>query len=439
MPKRRCGSFDEAMKRWSSAKLLRTSEFVYAILALFALTQGPVYQVWKSSAERLESLPSPSLPFIYFVSFLVVQLPALLLLARRTTREWLSLRSYQALIVLVVWFGLSVVWSTFARDSLPEFAALVITIAFGVYLGSSFSVREVWWIIALAMAAGVVTSWFAVMRLWDGAYNFIDGYWIGIYFNRNSLAPVAAVAIIAAVAVIVVELGVSSKKPSRVLLVAGASSALIVFSAIEIWKSESQTSPFALAVAAGAVVVWGILRWSGGKISRLRFLVSLAAPITLVILGITLFVALREIGRLGGVSTEVATLNSRRAFWSLSWSAFLEKPLFGWGWMAAWRNPEFFGSGFWNPAWDVAWSHNGYLDILLGGGVLAGLLFGLFVWCGAYQMGRGDVRTTSLGMLLLGFIFSAATQESFFVGSHFLWALMIATLVRSSVDKQHAG
>jgi O-antigen ligase len=277
------------------------------------------------------------------------------------------------------------------------------------------------------------------MRLWDGAYNFIDGYWIGIYFNRNSLAPVAAVAIIAAVAVTTLELGVSGRKPLKVLLVALVSSALIVFSVIEMWKSESQTSPFALAVAAGAVTVWGVLRWFGRKISRLRFLVSFAAPLTMVILGITLFIALREIGRLGGVSTEVATLNSRRAFWSLSWSAFLEKPLLGWGWMAAWRNPDFFGSGFWNPAWDVAWSHNGYLDILLGGGVLAGVLFGLFVWFSAREMSRQSVLTTALSMLFLGFVFSAATQESFFVGSHFLWALMIATLVRSSVDKQHAG
>jgi len=427
------------MKRWTSAQLLRAAEFVYATLALFALTQGPVYQVWKSSAERLETLPNPSLPFIYFVSFLVVQLPALLLLARRVGPGFLASRSNQVFVTLMAWFGLSVLWSTFARDSLPEYAALIMTAAFGIYLRTSFTTRQFWWVIASSMALGVGMSWFAVMRLWDGSYNFIEDYWIGIYFNRNSLAPVAATAIIAALAVTAAELGSSRKKSMNLLLVVSAATTLIVFASIEIWKSESQTSPFALAVAALAVVVWWLLRLVSTKLVKSRLLVSLAAPITLLVFGIALFVVLREIGSVSGVSVEVATLNSRRAFWSLSWSAFLEKPVLGWGWMAAWRNPDFFDAGFWIPAWDVAWSHNGYLDVLLGGGVIGGALYAVYVWLGARNLSFRDSQTSWLSMLLLSFILAAATQESFFVGSHFMWALLVALLVGSSVNEKNAG
>jgi len=49
------------------------------------------------------------------------------------------------------------------------------------------------------------------------------------------------------------------------------------------------------------------------------------------------------------------------------------------------------------------------------------------------------IRVGSLDMLLAAFVVVAATQESFFVGSHFLWALLVAALTRPSlVDEQNS-
>jgi len=444
-PKWLWGSFDEAMKRWSSAQLLRATEFVYATLALFALTQGPVYQIWKYSAERIAALPSPSLPFIYFATFIAVQAPGVVLFARRAQGSWFQWRSNQALIALLAWLGLSVLWSSFARHSLPEFVALTMTTAYGAYLATSFTHRQLWWIIASAMGLGVGMSWFAVMRLWEGAYNFLDGYWIGIYFNRNSLAPVAAVAIIGALGVVVSEWSLLRNRPFFGLsLVIGPAVALVVFSMIELRNSESQTSPLALLAGISAVAIWLLFRWAGSRISLLRPLKTFAASITFVLLGLVLLVSLRAIGGFGGVSAEVATLNSRRAFWSLSWSAILEKPWLGWGWMAAWRSPDFYNFGLWIPEWDTVWSHNGYHDVLLGGGAVAGVLFVLYLW-----FGSADLRTRSFSaalpsVLIVAFVLAGATQESFFIGSHFLWALLTAALVpqpgaRGLVNEQHAS
>jgi hypothetical protein len=47
-------------------------------------------------------------------------------------------------------------------------------------------------------------------------------------------------------------------------------------------------------------------------------------------------------------------------------------------------------------------------------------------------------------MALAVFVLAAATQESFFVGSHFLWALLVASLAVArddvaSVDEQNPG
>lgn len=417
------------MKRWTSAQLLRAAEFVYATLALFALTQGPVYQLWKYSADQLVVLPSPSLPFIYFVTFIAAQIPAILLLARRARGAWFERRSSQSLIALLIWLTLGVFWSTFARHSLPEVVALAATTAFGVYLATSFTARQFWWVIASAMTLGVGSSWFAIMRLWDGAYNFIEGYWIGIYFNRNSLAPVAAMAIIAALGVVAAEWPAMRRKPVFWLAFVGTPAGLlIVFSAIELRGSESQTSPLALFAGVSAVALWLALRWVSTRVSWLHILHSVAASLTFLVLGVVLFVSLIAVGGFGGVSTEVATLNSRRAFWSLSWSAILEKPWLGWGWMAAWRSPEFYNYGLWIAEWDTVWSHNGYHDVLLGGGAVAGVLFVLYLWFASSEMHTRSLRSALPSVFVTAFVLSAATQESFFIGSHFLWALLVAAL-----------
>ena len=428
------------MERRSTAQVLRLTEFAYAVIALFALTQGPVYQIWKYSAQREGTLPSPSIPFVYFATFLALQAPAAALFVRRVRDTWLAERRNIALIVLLAWLGLSVLWSTFARQSLPEFVALVATALFGAYLATSFTVRQFWWIVAASMSLGVGLSWVSVMRLWDGAYNFREGYWIGIYLNRNSLAPVATIAIVAVVGVLVSESRSFRKNPLRSLLfVAVPVLTLAVLACIEVWKSESQTSPAALAAASVTVVVWLVLRWIFSRVKFLVRLVPFAAPVTLVLLGAALLAVIMALPSATTVSADIATLNSRRVFWSQSWLGILEKPWIGWGWMAAWRNPEFFRLGFPPPEWVNSWSHNGYHDVVLGGGIVAGLIFCVYLLLGWSAMRRSVTHVASLDMMLAAFVVVAATQESFFVGSNFLWALLIAALARPSlVDEQYA-
>ena len=428
------------MEPRSVARVLRLAEFVYATLALFALTQGPVYEVWRHSAEREGTLPNPSMPFVYFTTFLALQAPAVALFMRRVGVAWLAERRNIALVVLLAWIGMSVLWSTFARQSLPEFVALAATALFGTYLATSFTVRQFWWIVTSAMSLGVGLSWFAVMRLWEGAYNFRESYWVGIYLNRNSLAPVATVAILAVFGVLVSESRGLRKTPLRSLpLIAAPLLTLAVFAGIEVWKSESQTSPAALVAAAATVVVWLVLRWIFLHVKLLGRLAPFAAAVTLVLLGVALFAVIMALPSTTTVSADVATLNSRRVFWSQSWLGILEKPWLGWGWMAAWRNPEFFRLGFPPPDWVNSWSHNGYHDMVLGGGIVAGLIFCAYLLLGWSAMGRSATHISSLDMLLAGFVVVSATQESFFIGSHFLWALLVAALSRPSlVDEQNS-
>jgi O-antigen ligase len=153
-----------------------------------------------------------------------------------------------------------------------------------------------------------------------------------------------------------------------------------------------------------------------------------AASIAVLIAGVILFIALQVVGGFGGVSSEVATLNSRRNLWSLSWAGIQEKPWFGWGWMAAWQTDEFFGESSSWLTWGSLWSHNGYHDVLLGGGSIAGVLFLGYLWFATRSFSQYPVQFTAPRLTLAGFALVASTQESFFIGSHFVWALLVAAL-----------
>jgi O-antigen ligase len=405
-------------------RLQRIAEVGYATAVLFALTQGPVYRLWNESGQYQQFIALPTIGHAYFATFVAVQLPALCLMARRLSATFVAERRVQLLTALLLWLGLSVLWSTFARHSLPEFVSLFLTTSFGVYLAVNFRPAVLWRIVAGAMSLGLGISLIAVQRGWEGAVNSEDGHWIGIYFNRNSLAPVAAVALLAVIGMLCTQ----PKWGSSSGLVVLVTSVIIAFGAVAtMWQAESRTSPLALAVAVGALVVWQLLRllFQRFRTSVSRYSAALATSISAV----ALFVALRLFGGLSTVSAELLTFNSRNGLWAQNWTGFLEKPFQGWGWMAARKTPSFFRQGVWWAAFETDWSHNGYHDLLLGGGVLAALLFMGVVWFGMREIGSHASLTDTIPSFLLGaFVLTAATQESFFIGTHFLWALLIVGL-----------
>jgi O-antigen ligase len=402
----------------------RVVEIIYAVSALFALTQGPVYRLWSESGEYQQFIALPTVGHAYFATFVVVQLPALVLLSRRLSSSFFSERRSQLLVALMIWLGLSVTWSTFARQSLPEFVSLILTTSFGVYLTTCFSTEEFWKIVATAMSIGMSVSLFAIQRGWDSAVSTEDDHWIGIYYNRNSLAPVAGVALLAVVGMLCTQ---RTYKDFSGLFISTASIIVAVGALLTLWRAQSRTSPLALFVGLLALGTWMVMRWGAQHVfSRVR---DFTAALSVAFMAVAAVVALRAVGGLTTVSGETATFNSRGPLWSLSWSGFLEKPLQGWGWMAAWRTLKFFQQGEWWTVWDSEWSHNGYHDLLLGGGVLAAVLFAGVVWCGMREIGsQASLREAVPRFLIVAFVLTAATQESFFIGTHFLWALLIAGL-----------
>lgn len=406
-------------------QLLRGVECVYATITLFALTQGPIYRLWSESAAYQQFIALPAVGQAHFSTFLMLQLPALVIWCRTVSITQFREQRFVWLAGLLGWLALTVVWSTFARHSISEYVALVFTTGFGLYLCHRLTTREFWSVIIAAMSIGLLWSLYSVTMLWDGAVDLQADYWIGIYFNRNSLAPVAAVSLVGLIGLLS---ATRLRQQWSAYVLVGGCLGLTTLAAIVLWKADSQTSPLALAVGVAGLILWRLFRWFATALRLSSRIQRLTMPLAVLIMTAAVFVTLYYAENVTSLSRETTTFNIRRPLWNMSWSGFLLKPIHGWGWMAAWRTLHFFHQGEWWTIYPTEWSHSGYFDLLLGGGIPALVLFMGLVLVGATRIGSLAVGEAAPRLLLSGFVLAAATQESFFIGSHFLWALLIAAL-----------
>ncbi len=106
-------------------------------------------------------------------------------------------------------------------------------------------------------AAGVLFSYLAVKRNWDFAIS-IEGHWNGIYFNRNSLAPVAAVGLLAAVSILLITVTRRRNNwwPATAIVLAD----IAVLDGYVLMRTRSSTSIGAIAVFVAVWGCWSVIR-----------------------------------------------------------------------------------------------------------------------------------------------------------------------------------
>lgn len=398
-----------------------TLEWCYATVALFALTQGPVYQLWRASAAVSVRSGVRSVDAAVLATFLLAQLPGLLLLARTMKLPRSFATSTGILVLLVGWLSSTVLWATLSRHSIIEALALIVTVMFGLYLAERFDTRQLIWVACLAMQLGIMMSILAVDRAWFASLSESGDAWTGIYFNRNSLGPVAATGALSALAVL------GGGFVSRRQQLIGAMPLLLVV-AIDVYvlgQSRSQTSQVFLIVSlAVAGSFWVTRRFLDRRLTRKQLLPSLLIGVLVAMVSSVYLLGDRVAALLG----ETSDINGRTQLWSFSWSGVLLEPWFGWGWLSAWHTPSFLGRDLFWTLTNEFWSHSSYLDLLLGGGFIALVLFVLYVARGIWDLAqRQEPSIPSAAILaIVSLILFSMTQESFFIGSHFYTALLIA-------------
>ncbi len=410
------------------SQILKWLEYFYVVILLSLLTQGPVLKIWEASGQINGEIISST----KFATYLLVQVPAVVLLFHRGIPQSLLRGPIGVLLAFCGWMFLSTFWSTFSSYSLVESFTLTVTCLAGLYLARSFTLIEQLTLFLVAMQPGLVASWYAVRNNWTGAVNFDEGHWIGIYFNRNSLAPPAALGLLAAGALTWILIVRRPKYWGLVVLVLFD---VILLNLGLLFRSKSSTSLGAITVFIFVWVFWTAIRWVRSRrdfsADQLRQFVYPGFLLTLILLTWFSF-RFQEI--LSRVFKSNIDFSGRTTLWRFSWSGFLDKPLVGWGWFSAWQTPNFFHErDYWWALTSTTWSHSGVMDVLLGGGVIgAALLVLAILWSGARQLERVFTQTAGQwAFAATWFVIAASTQESFIVGNHFLWLLLVASMAGS--------
>jgi O-antigen ligase len=286
------------------------------------------------------------------------------------------------------------------------------------------------------MQPGLLWSRYAIANNWSNSVDQ-NGNWVGIYFNRNSLAPVAMVSCLAASALLWIVVMRRGKKWPITLLAILVD--VILFGAVMLFHSRSNTSVGGAVVFAAVWAFWTVVR---SLIRRKRITDESLQRFVYpgFIFGATLltWATVRLQSVVLSFFGETIDFNGRTAIWNYSWAGFLDRPFIGWGWMSAWRTPPFLRRDLWWSFVNTGWSHSGYMDVLLGGGFIAALLFvGALLWGGLRNL--DDVTKHNAAQwtpAIMCFVLATATQESFFAGNHFLWLLFAAAVAGnlSTVD-----
>ena len=412
--------------------VLNWVEYLYVVILLTLLTQGPVLKIWEGSGQS----GSTVLDLTKYSTYLIIQLPAVVLLARRGIPQNMLRGPVGVLLCFCAWMLLSTGWATASSYALVASMSLLVTCLAGLYIARSFTLLQQLTLFLVAMQPGLIISWYAVRNNWSGAVNFDENYWIGIYFNRNSFAPPAALGFLAAVALawILIVRRPTFWVPLTVVLV---DVMLLDFGLLI--RSRSLTSIGAIGVFIFVWAFWTIVRQVQRKtfISARQMLQTIYPMFLLVIILVTWFGFKFQKTWLT-VFDDKLDFSGRTMLWRFSWSGFLDKPIIGWGWFSAWSTPNFFHEReFWWAISSTTWSHSAIMDVLLGGGVIgAGLLVVAILWSGARQLER--VNTQNAGQWTFAatwFVLAASTQESFIVGNHFMWLLLVAAMSGSRDDK----
>lgn len=411
-----------------SHQILKWLEYLYVVVLLGFLTQGPVLKIWEASGQINAGIINTT----KFATYLVVQVPAIVLLFRRGINKSMLFGPVGALLAFCTWMFLSTFWSTFSSYSLVESFTLMVTCLAGLYIARSFTLLQQLTLFLVAMQPGLIVSWYAVRNNWTGAVNFDENYWIGIYFNRNSLAPPAALGLLAAGALGWILL---VRRPKYWLLGVLILTDVIILNLGLLIRSKSSTSLGAIVVFLFVWAFWSGVRWiNRRRMFTFEQLRQIIYPGFLFVLIVLTWFSLRFQESLSRVFKSNVDFNGRTMLWKFSWSGFLDRPILGWGWFSAWQTPNFFHErDYWWALTSTTWSHSGVMDVLLGGGIIgAGLLILAILWSGARQLERVFTQTAGQwAFAATWFVIAASTQESFIVGNHFLWLLLVASMVGS--------
>ncbi|MGA1035263.1 MAG: O-antigen ligase family protein, partial [Ilumatobacteraceae bacterium] len=280
--------------------------------------------------------------------------------------------------------------------------------------------RRFAWAVWAATMVCVLGSVWAHVRDWHYTVD-PKGNFVGWYFNRNALGPVAALAVLSSV--MLVRRGVRGWR-AVVVSAAGLTSTVV-------WWRTGSLAPF-VAVVGSLVAVAFAWAWArGGMQARRRLrVVGIAAPFALAAL-----IVLR--GPINAWFGRSATFSGRTELWAELFESWWHRPWGGYGFMAVWFDDNL-RVRLLERGRDLYEAHNGYLEVLIGAGVLGAIALGWLLWV----LIGGVVRSVPAGswasrwrVAMIAFVLLMNTGETFIGANIAAWLVMVGVGVQAHLGK----
>lgn len=425
----------------------RPLRFAAVAAALLVFTNGPVFFVARNLTADSGGWEGDLVRPTIIAAALLAAATAALDLARRGSAGLARPHGVAAAAAAAytVWAVASSAWSVVPGLTLWRslvYAGLVLLAWVMADMGPDVRIP-----LGLMAAAAVGASLLALVAVPNQAFD-IRGFWQGVYTNRNSLAPLAALGLLVAVRLLLTRPGGSelAEQPE----VAGPTEPPEksqhpeeTESAERDWRRWQR--PVAGAALGGAALV--VLIGAGSRTAWLSLMGALAVSA----LGWA-FPRLRQrfgpraaagagigavaVGLAGLVAVTAAlwqesTFAQRRTIWGLVWDRIADRPLAGHGFFAFWDVPELIAD---HELLQDGSAHNSALEVLLGTGLIGLAPFAVIAVAAALNAGRDLVRNpgtdTWLWAAVVAFALFENAAESFVLWFSYNWVIIMAAALR---------
>ncbi|MFV0306514.1 MAG: O-antigen ligase family protein [Desertimonas sp.] len=399
---------------------------VVAIVSL-SLTLGPVYQFrlrWPTTVDLAsDPLVLSWLGLMHLAALLlvVIRRPDLVRVGRP------PLVGITALAILVAAIVVSTVWSFAPVVTATAALGIAATAVTGLALMATVAPARLLIGAAIGLHVGVAWSGY---RIWRGMLGALDaeGNWVGVYFNRNSLAPVTAMALLlAGVATMLAVRATPARRWRPAIIAAGVGAGLVDLRLY--LGTGSRTSALAIGVAVAVVAGLAVAR-SRAAAAQTDRVVMLGGA---VVVGVGIVVGVARAMFVGAFDVS-ATLTSRTGVWSVALEWWARRPLRGWGYLGLWgRNVDFTLDLYaTNDGVAATSAHNSLIEVLLGAGVVAAVALVIVVALGWWVVARlvltGDVLVCSGIAAMWSFVVVLNVTETFVIANSWYLAVLVGVL-----------
>jgi O-antigen ligase len=358
--------------------ILKLFEQIFAVLALFDLSKAVTPLLISGGASEGDGVDQLSIDFSLNakLSLLVMAITCILLLLR-WKKVLVTIYKNPWIWLLITILYLSFFWSLLPDQSLRTSVYATGSTLFGLYLATRYSLKEQMRLFAWAFGLMILLSIvFAVALPKYGLMGGVwEGAWRGVFTHKNQFGLIVVLA-----GIIFLLQALRGDKFAWVfylLLAACVGTAIL---------SRSTTTLGNLGLMLILCIIYRILRW------RYEMMISaLLLGAIIGIAGILLFIGYVESDALFVAVGKDSTFSGRTLIWDAVITAIQSRPWLGYGLAAFWNGIEGpSGVVQLSVGAQVAYAHNGFLDICLSIG-----LVGLSI----FILGFFNTLVKSLGLL----------------------------------------